>query len=85
MINDKVNKLLKKLDLEKITVLEKITILCYPKKNDKNFKEKFENVEKEMKKISKNIELKVIEEGEIDYVKTIDFSGESGIDGSSCS
>ena len=76
-MNKLINNISKKLDLEKITVLERVTIFCFPKKNDENFREKFLEVEKEVKKISKVIDLKIIEEGEIDHVKGIDFSTES--------
>lgn len=71
------DSIIKKLDLEKISVLERVTIFCFPKKNDENFRKKFLEVEQEIKKISKEIDLKIIEEGEIDHVKGITFSAES--------
>jgi len=40
-MNKLINNISKKLDLEKITVLERVTIFCFPKKNDENFREKF--------------------------------------------
>ena len=79
--NNQLNQIAKKLNLEKISVIQKVEILCFPKKNDKEFKEKFKKVEKDVKKISKQIDLKIVEEGEIDNVKAIEFSAESGING----
>jgi hypothetical protein len=75
--NQLVDSIARKLDLEKINVQERVTIFCFPKKNDENFRKKFLEVEQEVKKISKEIDLKIIEEGEIDHVKSITFSTES--------
>lgn len=80
-IDQLLNNISTKLDLEKINMIQRITIYCCPKKLDDKFRKKFSEVEKEVKKISKEIDLKIIEEGEIDYVKGITFSAESGSDG----
>jgi hypothetical protein len=76
------------LDLEKISVSEKIIIYCFLKEAkqimDLSFVEKVASVEKQLKQqISPNIELKIIEEGEIENVEQLEFSAESGINGSS--
>lgn len=59
------------LDLEKISVTQKIIVNILPKKQDSDFSDKLISVKKELKK--KNIELRIIEEGEIDDVKSIDL------------
>ena len=69
------------LDLEKIQVIPRENIVCFPKKIDEEFKNKFKEVEAEVKKISRLIDITIIEEGEIDNVKNIKFSGEISGDG----
>jgi hypothetical protein len=73
------------LGLEKIIVLQKIEIICFPNMNleTPDFNEKIEKVKKELKKLGSDIELKIVEEGEIDNndVKYIEFSPQSGSDG----
>lgn len=54
------------LDLEKIIVQEKTILYLTPKKINKDFNEKLVEVEKYVKQISSKIEIKIIEEGEID-------------------
>lgn len=38
--NQLVDSIARKLDLEKINVQERVTIFCFPKKNDENFRKK---------------------------------------------
>jgi len=64
-------KIINFLDLDKITTIEKLDILCYPKKIDKQFHEKFELVKQEIKKISQFIDIKIVREGEIENDNTI--------------
>ena len=79
MINQKyLKQIIKTLDLEKISVLETVTLVCFPKKVDEEFKKKFEEIEN---KLPKNVILKYVSEGEIenDYIK---IQSTSGVDGS---
>jgi len=73
------------LNLERISVTQKITINCFLKDpkltKDLTFTEKVLNVENQLKKLSPNIELKIIEEGEILNVEQLEFFPESGING----
>lgn len=66
LTNDNLNKIKEFLDLEKIIVIEKVDILCFSKSNihTPEFNEKFNKIEKEIKSISKNIDIKIIQEGD---------------------
>ena len=77
---EKLNYISKFLDVEKIYVIQKQSIVCFPKKVDKEFLTKFKKIEEEINKIPFT-EIKIIEEGEIDD-GYIEISSESGIDGS---
>jgi len=72
---NQINQIAQFLNLEKINVIQKIELLCFPKVNNDEFKIKVENVKKELKKIP-NVDLHIVEEGDID-VKLIEFSSES--------
>lgn len=82
MIDEKyLKKIVKNLDLERIVINETITLICIPKKVNKEFIEKFYEEERELNKISHNVILKYVEEGEIDNVKRIEFPPKSTSDG----
>jgi len=82
MINqEKLNYIAKFLDIEKIQVIQKQSIVCFPKKIDEEFLNKFKQVEEEIKKIP-FVEIQIIEEGEADN-GYIELSAESGSNGTS--
>jgi hypothetical protein len=72
-------QIIKILDLEKISVLETVTLLCFPKKVDDDFKKKFEEIEK---KIPKKVMLKYVSEGEIEN-DCIEIQSTSNVNGTS--
>lgn len=67
-MND-LNQLKNFLNLEKILVIKKIELLCLPKDNNEEFKNKMSYV----KKIHPNIEFKIIEDTEIETELIIDI------------
>lgn len=81
--NEEIKQILKKLNLEKLAIVETTTIYCFPKENNKEFQQKFKKAEDDLKKITKSVTLKLVEEGEIEHVKRIEFSTESGSNGTS--
>ena len=83
MINQQTLEQIKNfLNLEKISMVQKITIHILPKKEDDGFVIKLEQVKKDLKKISPNIYFEIMEEGEIVNVEQLEFSHESTGDGS---
>ncbi len=69
--NQQIQQIVQTLNLEKITVLQKINLVCFPTIQDDDFRNKFNEVEKQLKKISQNIELSVCSDAEIDTVKAL--------------
>lgn len=69
--NNKLKLILNSLNLEKVAVVESLTVYCFPKKNDEKFQEKFKKASDDLKKMSNTINLKIVEEGEIsnDYIE----------------
>jgi DNA-directed RNA polymerase subunit H (RpoH/RPB5) len=81
MINqEKLNYIGKFLDVEKIQVIPKQSIVCFPKKVDEEFLNKFKIVKEELDKIP-FVDIQIIEEGEIDN-GLIELSTESNNNGS---
>jgi len=63
------------LDLEKIMALETLTILCLPKYKNPDFEEKCNIIKTSLKQQLPQTQIifKIIEEGEIEDVKSIEF------------
>jgi hypothetical protein len=53
------------LNLEKISVIQKIIILCIPKIEDAEFYIKLEKVKDELKKFGPNVTIQIVSEGDI--------------------
>jgi hypothetical protein len=70
-------QVIKTLDLEKISILKTVTLLCFPKKIDEEFKKKFKEIEK---KLPKQVMLKYVSEGEIEN-DCIEIQSTSNVDG----
>lgn len=65
MIDQRIVDILGCLNLDNVTTVQELIIYCCPKINDNEFKEKFELAKNQVKKISKNVKLRMVEEGEI--------------------
>jgi hypothetical protein len=66
------------LDLEKLIVRQKVELLCFLKNNSDEIKKKIDIIKTEL---GPSIDLKIVEEGEIDSVKRIEFCEQSSDDG----
>lgn len=69
--NQQIQQVVNVLKLEKITVLQKIVLVCVPTVQDEDFLNKFKDIEKQLKKISPMIELSVCSDAEIDTIKAL--------------
>lgn len=69
--NQQIQQIVDVLKLEKITVLQKITLVCVPTIQDEDFRNKFNDVEKKLKKISPIIELSICSDAEIDTIRAL--------------
>jgi hypothetical protein len=70
------------LELEKITINQKTSLYFFPTKRDDDFLKKFEYVKKDLKKLDPHIDIQLVEEGELEYVrKYIELPYESGSNG----
>ena len=64
-----INQIKKYLDLEHITVIETVKIICFPKKIDEEFLKKFDELKKQMKS---NVELAIGVDADIETTKQIE-------------
>lgn len=65
-----INQIKQHLNLDHITVIEKVKIICFPKKLDKSFLKKFNDFKKQLKQ--PNVELVIGYEGELETTKLIE-------------
>ena len=64
------------LNLESISQIEKLTIVCFPKKEDDEFKKRFIDIKKQLKNISPVINIVIGSDGVLDGIKLIEYKGE---------
>jgi|LSQX01.2.fsa_nt_gb hypothetical protein len=75
---NKLNQIIQFLNLEKINVVQKIELYCFPREYSKEFEQKVKTIQKD---IGNNITLKIIYEGEIENNANLEFSTESNTNG----
>ncbi len=60
----KIKQILHPLDLEKVNIIQKTEIICFPKKQDKDFKNKLKVAQEQIKKLSLLFDIVICDDGE---------------------